>query len=385
MATATSTPRKIIPPSTTAAVPLAKHVPLSHGHLMWLRFRRHRLALVSLVLLIPLYVSTLFVEFLAPSPPELTHSAYVYAPPQALMLFEHDAAGQPRFAPHVYDYRSTVDTEQMRRIFTLDETQPIPVGLFVHGEAYRLFGFIESDIHLFGPLDPTQPVYLLGADRLGRDVFSRVLYGARVSLSIGLIGVGLSLVIGIILGGISGYYGGWIDNLIQRVIEFTRSLPTIPLWLGIAAALPLSWSPIQVYFVISIILSLVGWTGLARIVRGRFLSIRREDYIVAAHAIGCPPARIIFRHMLPSMYSHLIAAVTLAIPNMILAETALSFLGLGLRPPVLSWGVLLQDAQSLRVISSAPWMLSPALAIIITILALNFVGDGIRDAADPYR
>ncbi|MFN8447720.1 MAG: ABC transporter permease [Anaerolineae bacterium] len=369
---------------TTARIPQQASRPLSQRRLMWRRFRRHRLALFSAAFLIPLYVAMLFVEFLAPFSAETSRSTYVYAPPQTLHLIETDADGDIHFAPYVNGYQSEVDLEAMRRVFTIDDAQHIRVGLLVHGEPYRLLGVIDTDVHLFGSLDPDQPVYLLGADRLGRDVLSRVIYGARISLSIGLVGVGFSLVLGIVLGGISGYYGGWVDSLIQRAIEFTRSLPTIPLWLGLTAALPLSWSPIQVYFVISMILSLVGWTTLARVVRGRFLAIRREDYITAAHAIGCTPRRIIFQHMLPSMYSHIIAAVTLAIPNMILAETALSFLGLGLRPPVVSWGVLLQDAQSLRVIASAPWMLTPAFAVVITILALNFVGDGLRDAADPY-
>lgn len=361
-----------------------KTVQLSARRLMWRRFRRHRLAVLSLALLLPLYTSILFVEFLAPFPPDLTGSTYVYAPPQTLYLFETTANGETRFAPHVLGYRSEVDRSAMRRVFVFDESQRIPVGFFVHGAPYKLLGVFETDVHLFGPLNPEEPMFLLGADRLGRDVLSRVIYGARISLSIGLVGVGMSLMIGVVLGGISGYYGGWVDNLIQRVIEFLRSLPTIPLWLGLAAALPLSWSPIQVYLVISMILSLVSWTTLARVVRGRFLALRGEDFVTAAHALGCRPRRVIFRHMLPSMTSHIIAATTLAIPNMILAETALSFLGLGLRPPVVSWGVLLQDAQSLRVIDSAPWMLAPAVAIVFTVLALNFIGDGLRDAADPY-
>lgn len=360
-------------------------IPLSQQQLIWRRFRRHRLALVSLAFLIPLYISTLFVEFIAPFPVDKPNSVYVYAPPQTLNFSATDRAGNFHISLYVNGYHSEVDTKAMRRTFKIDPSQSIPVGFFVRGEPYQLLGFIKADIHLFGPLDATQPLYLLGADRLGRDVLSRVIYGARISLSIGLVGVGVSLVIGIVLGGLSGYYGGWLDSLIQRIIDFTRSLPTIPLWLGLAAALPLSWSPIQVYFVISFILSLVGWTALARVVRGRFLAIRREDYVLAAQAMGSRPWRIMVFHMLPSMYSHIIAAVTLAIPNMILAETALSFLGLGLRPPVVSWGVLLQDAQSLRVISTAPWMLTPAIAIVLTVLALNFVGDGLRDAADPYR
>ncbi len=359
--------------------------PLSQRQLIWRRFRRHRLALASLAFLIPLCISTLFVEFIAPFPVDKSNSVYVYAPPQMLNLSTIDSAGNFHLGFYVNDYRSTVDTKAMRRTFEIDPSKRIPVGFFVRGESYQMLGFIKSDIHLFGPLDATQPLHLLGADRLGRDVLSRVIYGARISLSIGLMGVGASLVIGIILGGLSGYYGGWLDSFIQRTIDFTRSLPTIPLWLGLAAALPLSWSPIQVYFVISLILSLVGWTALARVVRGRFLAIRHEDYVTAAHAMGSRTWRIMLVHMLPSMYSHIIAAVTLAIPNMILAETALSFLGLGLRPPVVSWGVLLQDAQSLRVISTSPWMLTPAIAIVFTVLALNFIGDGLRDAADPYR
>ncbi len=253
-----------------------------------------------------------------------------------------------------------------------------------HGFKYRLLGLIETDIHLIGPVHSGDAMYLLGTDNLGRDLLSRMVAGTRISMSIGLLGVTISLVLGILLGGVSGYYGGTIDNLIQRVIEFLRSLPTIPLWMSLAAALPVRWQPMYVYFGITVILSFIGWTGLARVVRGRFLSLREEDFVMAARLDGSSEMRIILRHMVPSFASHIIASITLAIPGMILSETALSFLGLGLRPPVVSWGVLLQDAQNIRAVSTAPWLLLPGLAVVAAVLSLNFLGDGLRDAADPY-
>ncbi len=281
-------------------------------------------------------------------------------------------------------YTSKVDPAAMRRTFQVDPQQKIPVGFLVHGVPYKFLGLFESDLHLFGPLAPEQPMFLLGADRLGRDLFSRLILGTRTSMTIGLVGVFFSLVLGVLLGGLSGYYGGLVDTLIQRIIEFLRSVPSIPLWMGLAAALPLTWPPQRVYLAITVILSLIGWTGLARVVRGRFLSLREEDFVMAARLDGASQLRIIFRHMLPAFTSHIIASITLAIPGMILSETALSFLGLGLREPVVSWGVLLQDAQELRSIATAPWLLIPALAVVISVLALNFLGDGLRDAADPY-
>jgi peptide/nickel transport system permease protein len=247
-----------------------------------------------------------------------------------------------------------------------------------------MWGLIESDVHLVGPLEKGKRVYVLGADKIGRDVLSRMIYGARISMSIGLVGVILSFVLGITLGGISGYFGGQIDNIIQRLVEFLRSIPTIPLWMGLAAAVPADWPSERIYFAITIILSVIGWTGLARVVRGRFLSLREEDFVMAARLDGVSEMRIILWHMVPSFTSHIIAAITLAIPSMILAETALSFLGLGLQPPVVSWGVLLQEAQNVRAVSSAPWLLLPAIAVMVTVLSLNFLGDGLRDAADPY-
>jgi peptide/nickel transport system permease protein len=289
-----------------------------------------------------------------------------------------------RFSPHVLGYSSEVDPEALRRVFVVDETQKIPVGFFVRGEPYEILGIIESDIHLIGPINSGDPMYLLGADRLGRDVFSRIVAGTRISMSIGLVGIAFSFILGITLGGISGYYGGTIDNLIQRLIEFLRSIPTIPLWMGLAAAIPLTWPPLWTYFAITVILSFIGWTDLARVVRGRFLSLRTEDFVMAAQLDGASEIGTIWRHMVPSFFSHIIAALTLAIPSMILAETALSFLGLGLRPPIISWGVLLQEAQNIRSVATAPWLLWPGAAVVIAVLSLNFLGDGLRDAADPY-
>jgi peptide/nickel transport system permease protein len=344
--------------------------------LVWWKFRRHKLALISGVIIILIYIVAVLVEFVAPFSSTATNSKYLYAPPQPLQL---DGGGL-----YVSGYTSQVDPVALRRVFVVDPSQKIPVGFFVKGVPYQFLGFISSDIHLFGPLDPGQSMYLLGADRLGRDLFSRLIYGTRISMSIGLIGVFFSLLLGIVLGGISGYYGGRVDTVIQRAIELVRSMPTIPLWMGLTAALSFSISPEQTYFAITIILSILAWPDLARAVRGRFLSLRTEDFVMAARLDGASQARIIFRHMLPAFYSHIIATLTLAIPGMILAESALSFLGLGLREPVVSWGVLLQDAQDIRSIATAPWLLIPALAVVLSILTLNFFGDGLRDAADPY-
>lgn len=355
----------------------------SHWKLSWWRFRRHKLALASGVIVLLIYLVAVFAEFLAPHHPnEYYNAQYKYAPPQTLHIFDTDDGVKLR--PYVNGYRSEIDPEALRRVFTVDEEKKIPLHFFVRGTSYKLLGVFNTDIHLFGLKDQDAPLYLMGGDRLGRDVFTRLIYGTRVSMSIGLIGVAISLILGIIVGGISGYYGGWIDNTIQRVIEFIRSLPTIPLWLGLSAALPLTWSALEVYFAITVILSFVGWTNLARVVRGRFLSLREEDFVMAAQLDGASEWTVMFKHMLPAFYSHIIASITLAIPGMILAETALSFLGLGLRPPVVSWGVLLKEAQSVRVIATAPWLLWPALAVVIAVLALNFLGDGLRDAADPY-
>ncbi len=348
--------------------------------LVWWKFRKHKMALYCGIVILIIYLIALLADFLAPFDPILTNSSYLYAPPQLI----HVALGEGRLGAYVYGVTSKVDPVALRREFTIDTTQVISLKFFVKGWSYKLLGLFKTDVHLFGPVDPAQPVYVLGADRLGRDLFSRMIMGTRISMSIGLVGVFFSLILGIFLGGVSGYYGGSWDQLIQRTIDFLRSIPSIPLWMDLAAAMPLHWPPQVVYFAITVILSLIGWTSLARVVRGRFLSLREEDFVTAAQLDGASQWRVIFGHMLPAFTSHIIASITLAIPGMILSETSLSFLGLGLREPVVSWGVLLQDAQDIRSIATAPWLLTPAIAVVVSVLALNFLGDGLRDAADPY-
>jgi peptide/nickel transport system permease protein len=355
----------------------------SQWTLMWWKFKRHKLAMISGVVVILLYLMAIFCEFLAPADPNKVVSTHTYAPPQMLHIRNETEDGT-KWGLYVYGYKSEIDQATLKRTFVIDEEKVVPVRLFAKGHEYKLFGLIPTDRHLIGPKNPTDPFYLLGADRLGQDLLSRMVYGTRISMSIGLIGVALSLVLGVLLGGISGYYGGFIDSVVQRTIEFLVSIPRIPLWMGLAAALPKTWSPLRVYFGITLILSIIGWTGLARVVRGRFLSLREEEFVTAARLDGSSEMRIILRHMVPSFMSHIIASLTLAVPGTILAETSLSFLGLGLRSPINSWGVLLQEAQNIRSISTAPWLLTPGLLVVIAVLALNFFGDGLRDAADPY-
>ena len=347
---------------------------------------RQRLAVVAGIVILLLYAIGAFAEFLAPALPDMSRPQYTYAPPQPIRLFTIAPDGMRTFAPHVDGYRTEIDKAALRRTFVPDPNRPVPIGFFVAGQPYMLWGLIPLDRHLIGPLNPAQPMYLLGADRLGRDVLSRLIYGTRVSMSIGLVGVAISLILGVTLGAISGFHGGWVDMLIQRVIEIVSAMPTIPLWLGLAAAIPLTWAPLRVYFVITLIVSMLGWTSLAREVRGRFLSLRTEDFVTAARLDGASQRSLIFRHILPSLTSHILAVVTLAVPTMIVAETSLSFLGIGLKPPVVSWGVLLQDAQNIRAIATAPWLLVwPSLCVVVAVLAFNFFGDGLRDAADPYE
>lgn len=352
--------------------------------LMWWRFKKHKMALAGAITTLLFYLVALFCEPIAPYDPHECNAKYIYAPPQRIHFFDDE--GNFHLRPFVYGFKRERDPETRRIYYKEDKTRKYPIHFFTRGSTYKLWGRFQMSIHLIGVSENPDggTLFLLGADRMGRDMLSRVVYATRISLSIGLVGVALSLILGIILGGISGYYGGTLDLIIQRVIEFLRSIPSIPLWMGLAAALPPKWPPLQVYFAITVILSLRGWTGLARVVRGRFLALREEDFVLAARLAGASEMRIIFRHMLPSFLSHIIASVTLAVPGMILSETSLSFLGLGLRAPVISWGVLLQEAQNVRSVALAPWLLLPGLFVVVAVLAFNFMGDGLRDAADPY-
>jgi peptide/nickel transport system permease protein len=352
----------------------------SQWKLMALRFRRHRVAVLSALVLAVMYLAILGVEFLAPYNVHTRNVNHIYVPPQGVHLFHKGEF----IGPFVYALDYKLNMTNLKREFTPNTEKPLPIRFFCRGDKYNYWGLVPGDFHLICP--PEQgPMFLLGSDRLGRDMLSRILYGMRISLTIGLVGVAVSIVLGIVFGGLAGYYGGWFDDVVQRLIEIVRSIPNLPLWLALAAILPVTWSPLVIYFGITIILGLIDWTGLARAVRSRLLSLREEDFRVAAQLMGASPKRIIFRHLMPSFMSHLIASATLAIPNMILGETALSFLGLGIREPIVSWGVLLNDAQTINVVALYPWLMLPMVPVIIVVLAFNFMGDGLRDAADPYR
>ena len=351
----------------------------SQKKLMWWKFKRHKIAVVSGIFLILCYLSIFMSEMLSPYSLETRNTKFIYAPPQSVHLMH-----EGKFVgPFVYGYSTKLDMKTLKRVHTPDKSKVQKIRFFCTGDTYHYWGLIEGNFHFVCPPKDGE-FFFLGSDRLGRDVFSRMIYGARISLTIGLVGISISFALGIILGGLAGYYGGWVDLVVQRVIEVVQSLPSIPLWLALAAIMPVSWSPILIYFGITIILGLIDWTGLARAVRSKLLSLREEDYVLAARLLGAKPSRVIGRHLVPGFMSHLIASATITIPTMILGETALSFLGLGLRSPIVSWGVLLNEAQNINVVALYPWLMYPVVPVILIILAFNFFGDGLRDAADPY-
>ena len=366
---------------TTASEPSRVDI-ASQAQLTWWAFKRHKLAMAGLWVIGLMYLMSIFAGFVAPDDPAQQNRRAVYHPPQMIHFIDHGEEGT-RIRPYVWKMDRQRDPETLA-ISYVNSGEKIYLQLFGEGPEYKFWGLWKTKTKLLATENPRDSFFLFGADRLGRDMFSRVVYGTRISMSIGLVGVVISLVLGITLGGLSGYYGGRVDAIIQRLIEFVLSLPTIPIWLALAASLPPSWPIYQQYFVITLIVSLIGWTELGRVVRGRFLAMKNNDFVIAARLDGGSEMRIIFRHMLPSLTSHIIASLTLAIPLMILAETGLSFLGLGLQPPAISWGVLLKEAQNVVTISQAPWLFIPGGFVVVGVLAFNFLGDGMRDAADPY-
>ncbi len=373
---------KLPAPAAAPAVDESYYI-ASQWQLLWRKFRKHTLARSSGVILAVFYAFALFAEIMAPYEVSTRFPDHIHTPPQKIHFF--DTNGRFHLIPFVYRIEASLDLSTFQRKYTELTDRPVKLGFFVRGDTYRLWGTIRSDLHFFGPVSDDATMFLWGTDSLGRDLWSRSIYASRISLSIGLVGVCLSFVLGTLFGSLAGYFGGSVDVIISRVIEFLQSIPTVPIWMALGAALPSTWSPVAGYASITVILSIIGWTGMARTVRGKFLEVREEDYILAARVCGASEGAIIVKHMIPSFMSYLIVSVSLAVPNMIMGETGLSFLGLGLRPPVVSWGVLLQQAQSFSAVVMYPWLLLPAALVVVTVLAFNFLGDGLRDAADPYK
>lgn len=370
------------PDATVAAgsQPSQRYLNASQTQIIWWRFLRHRLAVVSLVFLALSYGSVLISELIAPYDLHSRHSRFVYAPPQGVHFFHEGRL----IGPFVYPLNFKLNMETLKREYTSDRSKPQPIRFFCSGEEYDFWGLFDSTFRFVCP-PQKGTMFLLGTDRLGRDMFSRLTYGARISLTIGLVGVTLSYVIGITIGGIAGYYGGLFDSVVQRLTEVLRSIPELPLWMALAAALPVTWDPRIIYFGITVILALLDWPSIARAVRSKLFALREEDYVAAAEMMGARPSRVIARHLVPNFTSHLIASASLTIPSMILAETALSFLGLGLRPPITSWGVLLNEAQNIEAVALYPWLLTPMIPVMLVVLAFSFLGDGLRDAIDPHE
>lgn len=351
----------------------------SQWQLMWRKFKKHKLALTGGSVLAVFYIVVIFCEFLAPYGPR-TRSSYTYAPPQRIHFFDKGEGFQ---WPFVYDQKKEFDSVTFRFVYEQDKSKKYFLHFFVKGETYKFWNLFETNLHFFGTEGAS--LFLLGTDLLGRDLLTRIIYGSRISLSIGLVGIAISFLLGLTIGGVAGYFGGLTDEIVMRIVDFSISIPTLPLWMALSAALPLDWPIVKTYFAIGILFSIVGWGGLARVVRGKLLALRQEDFAMAAKIAGASEGRIITRHLLPSFLSYIIVSLTLSLPAMILGETALSFIGLGLQPPAVSWGVLLKDTQKLVAIAHHPWLLFPGLFVIIAILMFNFVGDGLRDAADPYK